>query len=458
MLKRTLSSFLAICIASLPASAGLHLHGSVSQTALPASGSIVAHFDSTTIGGSNGIKFSSWTDTVSGIVAAQATSGSQPTFTSNRLNGLPSAQFGGAAFMTVAAPGAMKTALDSGVYSVMIVFRTLGSTASGFLFSACGASNSDLSYQADGTGVGRGVGANYVAYPGQTSFSTIGSTITNTYAGISSSANYENSFINGGGVGVSNANVVTGNNTIAIGGNGAGSFLVNAEIFDIVVWNVQLTPTQVLQFEMWAADKFAQPYPWAGLSAFTIFDGDSITANLGASGIAGGYPYKAAQTLGLSFGQWSNLGVGGITPPNMDILAANRIDNVAALINKNVHLASFEWFNQRNPSPTPFNQSAAYLANRKAASSRTKIAFGDSTDSTTDDANGDANRGPYNTAIASVANADQHVIVSTDAHIGVTGSATADNNVTYFSDGLHLKDAGYTVLASYFSTALALLP
>lgn len=432
------------------AQAGLHFHGTSIATAIPQSVNLVTRFSADSLALSNNANVTSWTDGINSIVAG-TTVGIAPIFKTNRLGGKPSVQCSGGG-LSIASPGVLKTALDSSLYTVLIVFRTLGSVTNGMLFGASNNAGNGIFYLADGISAGRfGFAA---PYAGQTNFSVLGNSASNLYGAVGP-ATYEFVSINGTSVGINqNGNPTTASNTIAIGTNAGNDFPVNAEIFDILVWSVALSQTEILQAQMWACDKYSQPYPWAALSAFTIFDGDSLTVGTNSSGLAATYPYVAAQSLGLTYGQWSNVAVGGIAMQNMGVFAPVKIDGVSALINKNVRLSVFEWFNQRGPSPTPFNNSASYLAARKAASARTYIAFGDSTDNT--QVGDEPNRAAYNTAVASITNADQKVAISANANIGVSGSAA---NGTYFGgDGVHMTDAGYSVLAGLMATGIAALP
>ena len=291
----------------------------------------------------------------------------------------------------------------------------------------------------------------------------MGSTSFNTaLRAISSDGKFQSFYINGGAVSSAAAAAVgTGGNPITIGTNGAGNnFPVNAEIFDILVWNAPLTPAQYMQAQMWACDKYAKPYPWAGLTSFNTFFGDSITQGVAGAGtvnINQQAPFVAAQTLGLSFGQWHNVAIGGVTTAHMDTLAATWIDPIPALIGKKHNVTGFEWHNENLANPTlpqPYNHAVTYLANRKLIANQRTV-WGTSTSEGADPI---ANRAAYNASFdaAHPANLiDSYIPIHTDAHIGVDGSYAT---YTPGGDGVHLSATTYAYLAALFVAGINALP
>lgn len=429
-------------------------HGSSAPT-IPLQANLVTHFDAATTGFANGQTVTSWVDTVNSI-AASGTVGTRPTLLTNQINGLPMVQCGGAGGLSIPTPGALKTAIDSGVYTVFIVFRTTGSASNGNLFSAT-AGGGSFSYIADGTNLEWGNAASQaVSYAGQTSFSTMGSTAFNT--AVSSTGTFQSFYANGGAVSSTVvAAPVTGGNTITICSNAGNNFPANAQIGDILVYNAFLTLPQFMQLHAWSAAKYGQTTPWAALTAINVIFGDSINQGVNASNFAHQPAYLAAQTLGLSLGQWSNIAVGGITVANMDVLAPTWVDPLPAQLGKKINLVGFEWFNENNTNPTlpqPFNHSQTYLANRKLKTNLRTV-WGTSTGY-----NGDpsTNRNSYNTAFdgASTTNIDSYMSIHTDAQIGT--SAAFANHPANWSDGVHLSDTGYPFLATQFVNGINALP
>jgi hypothetical protein len=252
---------------------------------------------------------------------------------------------------------------------------------------------------------------------------------------------------------------------LLIGANYPGTTFarLNAEIYRIFIWNTPLNPVELLQVEIWLRDRYAQAYPWASAPAFTVFHGDSIMQGTAAGGTDGDInataPYKAAQTLGLSLGQWMNLGIPGIQTRTMDSLAPSWVDPLPALLGKYVNLVAFEWYNEAVPfgDPTPYNDGVTYLANRKAASSKFRIAWGTSTDTSQGIVN-NTRRSAYNSAWDSAhANVDSYISIHTDGNVGDTNAFT--NHPTNFSgDGVHLSGTGYTALGTLLSNGVTALP
>ena len=275
------------------------------------------------------------------------------------------------------------------------------------------------------------------------------------------------------------------------------------EVFDAILWSAPLNPEQVMQFQHWADYTYGQSDPWTGLSTYNVFYGDSLTAGSGSN--AGySWPYLAAQSLGLSYGQWMNLGIGGINTASMDTIASagiasggGWIDPLPAYLGKPVVMAGFEWYNEAlaNPPPGPYNATQTFLSNRRLVSNL-KIVWGSSTDYNDVDANRLSYDAALDTACASspgtsvlnyptiCSNMDAYVAIHNDPAIGCESptSTTACNGLsassyeTYCSptlaatctttpyywhgDGLHLigqagVDCGYCILSSSPPSGLA---
>ncbi len=428
---------------------------------LPQQGNLVAYWDAADIVGTNGATFAQWVDRINGISADQGTAGAQPTLKTNQVGGRSCASFNGSQYLAIATPGALKTAIDSYQYTVLIVARSNAAARYGCVFGAQAGGNS-LYYLMDGTEVGRFSGG-VLPYTAINQWMTFGATMTNQWAPYSASPYYEQIYVQGtpaavaGGTGIS-----SGNNAFGIGASGSGGGKCKNDVFAILVWDRALTPVEYLQAQMWACTRWGQPYPWDSVSRMVVFDGDSITAGVGASKHQFGTPYRVAQALGLSYGQWMNNGVGGATITQLASVAANRIDGIPALINKDVALVAWEWYNQRALTPpAAYNASLAYLTARKAASSRIKIVWGTSTDSSSDNAT-PANRNSYNAAwdsywAGSHPLIDAYVPIHQNATIGAPG-AYAAAPTTYWGDGVHPNDAGYAVLAPLFTAGVQALP
>lgn len=475
-MSKTCRLFLAIALfAATPVSAqigavqGISSVQGTAAAALPAPQNIVAHFAASSITGvANNGAVASWADSINGITFAQATGADQPTYTTNRLNGLPSVKVNGSQWLTLpnASAGAMGIAIDSQEYTAFVVFRVLGPGSGGGIFFSASVGASSFYFQADGTNVAfnRFFGNGLVPYAA-TSYSTLGVSAWNN-GGILTSPPYSGSgflqqlYINGGAVSslISIAPGSGGNPYVIGAQTSAGANGANVEIFDIIVYNTHLTLPQYIQLQAWADGKYGQPHPWTGASAYNVFYGDSITAGDGGTGAVNAYPYLVAQSLGLAYGQWSQMGIGSITTAHMTALAPTFIDPLPALLKMKVNVSSFEWVNASGPGGPPagpFADGQAYLTGRKAIPNLRTV-WGTSTGYSGDPS---ANRNAYNAdwdAIVPSALIDSYVALHNDSNIG-TPTAFA-NNPANFADPFHLTNLGYTFLGNDFTTAIQALP
>lgn len=436
------------------------IHGHQTSTQLPVQGSIVTHFDAATVAIANGATVTSWTDTVNGIVA-NSTVGTGPVYQTSSINSLPSVKFSGGG-LCIPTPGAMKTALDSGDFTVFIVYKTFGAATSFGNLLGANAGSANIFYYADGTNTGiLGTWASTtVPNSSQSTFSTLGSTAFNATPSYSNSGKFQSFYINGGAyTSTTTANAGTGGNTICLGSNNGNNFPVRAEILDLLVWSVPLTPPQYVQAEKWARDKYAQTYPWAALTAVNVFFGDSITQGVGASDTVHQAAYLAAQTLGLSLGQWHNVAVGGITTSNMGVLAPTWVDPLPAMYGKKTNLVGFEWYNQSFVggcgAPCPFNTAQTYVAARHLIANQ-RVVWGTSTAYSGDP---NAGRNSYNSSFDATipnANIDSYMAIHNNVQIG-DSSAYAAHTVNW-SDGVHLSNTGQPFLATEFVNGIGALP
>lgn len=430
--------------------------GAPALTALPQLGSILSRWsaDAITPQGDN-TTFQTWPDSVGSAPATQPTAGLRPFYRTNVIGTKPSVQFKGTQVLQIGRPAALVAAVDAQLITVFVVFKTVNTVANGCLFHT----GSNF-LQAEGTSVGRfgGGNTNTIPYAGQTSFSSVGLITNGTYTN-GAGTGVEHFAVNGCYItqsgGMNSGTGGTGN--LAIGCDYANASFTNFDghVFDIVVWNRALTPSEMLQAHKWACDKYSQAYPWAAGTYFAAFDADSIGAGLGATNCAGTAPYKAAQTLGLAMGQWLNCGVGGDTATNMNTRAPTWVDGIYAQVQKKVKLLAFEWYNQRGAAPTPQNNSLTYIAGRRTTN--TKVCWGTSTDNS--DVAPDQNRVDYNTYFDSNHGAgvmDGYAPFHLNANIGVEGSYLSFP--ANWSDTVHLSDAGYTFLAAEMVTGLNSIP
>lgn len=444
-----------------PSSAFQRLAYGASAAQLPQNGYVVARWSSDAITPqTDNTNLSTWTDSIGGVVATQGTGAAQPKYRTARLGGKPSVRFNGAQWLPIATPGALKTAIDSGNYTMMIVCNNAGASTVGGLITSQSAGGNNPIWFVDGARTGRYSGntTRMAAAHTAAAFTVMGTTgwPSGTFGGTNP---VERAYINGTCFASAISGIPVSAFTWAIGASATGSLPVTADIYEIIVWSKALTAAEVLQVQIAMCDKYSQAYPWAGLSKFRVFDGDSISAGYGGasfSNVTNYYGNKMAASLGLSFGQYTTTAIPSYTLNQMASKATTDIDTIQAVIGTPVRLMAFEWYNSRGASPATGAQT--YVQARKAAGIN-QVMWGTSTD----DLSHDANRTTYNNAVVAGAigwGADALVQLHLDASIGAIGACPSGSPFTpYFdTDGLHLLDAGYTVLQGLWQTADAGMP
>jgi hypothetical protein len=416
-------------------------------TALPKQANLAARWSADSIAPvADGTAVPSWTDSINGYVATQATGIRQPLYKTNVRNGKPALWFN-SQWMDAGRPAAVVSAMDTGSRTVLVVYQTVGATSNGMLFNTAPAGGGAFMMVADGTNAGRFSFTMPHANTGQ--LSTLGCIRANGSAG-----GYRQSF-NSSIAYVNDIDSTTsGGNNIYFGGIQNNTFMCNAYIFDILVWNVALTMPELLQAEAWARDKYGDAYPWAAKSDYIIYAGDSLTQGSGALG-AGSYPYKSAQTLTRPYGTWTNIAAGGTTMAEVNANCAINADPIPAQLGKVCKIAAFEYYNQRGLGAAGCEtQSRAYLAARKAIPNM-KTVFGTSTGHSGDP---DAVRSAYDALFAGgQSNIDAYVPLHTDTSIG-NYTAYATNSAAYWSDVVHFNSAGYTILSNLMTAGIQALP
>lgn len=455
-------SSIALLIAGPAKSGSMALLGagaapSPSVTSLPQQANLVTKFSADSITGlSNGANLltSSWVDSQNSI-AADVILGTAPTFQTGVVGGKPSVRFGGAGNLKITTPGALKTAVDTQTYTVLIAAKTIGSSGIDYgVFSASAGGNSFLFFSDGAALTGRyNASTAFAAKMPGTSFFTFGS-ISNPAAAVSLSV--ELSMFNGTSYHTTNSLAPgSGGNAFEIGGWNNGGFHYNGDVFEILVWNIALTPAQYMQAQKWVSEKYAQTYPWAAVSKMPVFFGDSLTSGETTTDLSFTPSYGAAQTnLGFTYGQYQSLGIPGLTMDGMTTLAPAFVNPIAAMAGKTIGVMCWEWANQRDSTTT---KGALMLAALKATAN-VQTCFGTSTSASQYD--NSAPRASYDAAWDAIwagakTDIDSYMAIHLDSHIGVDGSyATFSSG----GDGLHLTNTTYPYLAALFSTGFSALP
>lgn len=436
-------------------------------TVLPQLGSLVFKLSADSLALNNADPVSSWVDSINGAAATQGTGANQPTFRTNLFGGKPGVRFDGTNdVLQLGRPAALTAAIDSQTYTAVVVCRVLSAKGFGTVFGAS-AGGSSFMLLADGTEMGRfHGGVTRCAPTAGNGFFVQGTTSITPYAR-GSGTGLERGYLQGGCYMSFVAQAPgSGGNNFAIGSLTGGAFPANVEVFEILVWNSHLTPTEMFQVQKWACDKYGQAYPWAAASRIVVYDGNSLTAGSGASGTTTTYPYKSAQALGLAYGQWTVAAVGGITVANMQ---ANVPDwsGVGAMTGKPMRVAAFEYYNSRGlGEPAVHNNTNAYAAAVRAIAN-TKLCLGTSLSNSADvSATRDAFNAYYDANSAT--HCDSYVALHLDASIGTNTAYTTNGGpaganpdgrgLNLWSDQVHLNSAGYTALEPLMTAGLVAIP
>ena len=392
-----------------------------------------------------------WTDDVAGIRAEQTDPGQQPRYRTGGAGGRPYVLFAGGQLLDAGADNPVATACRSGSSTVLVVCRNVQPTGFGFLFTATPSTGYNLFHNGSQAGF-FGQGLQRAAYTGA-------GLTTLCYAGGTPDASLGRAYIDGTCINAQGNVRSAAGDHVAIGGSPALGFVgVRAEIYAVVAWNRALNAAEVMQAERWARDACAAPYPWAG-AAFRVFHGDSITNGTDSQAGLSNYPAQVAALNGWPFGTWTNLGHGGQTMTGLRAEALLDIDPMVPLLGATpLHLAAWEWFNQRGATD-PQGETIAYFRARRAAGVA-RLVLATATDATdaVETPETLAKRAAYDSFFDAnwQTYADQYVPLHADPRIGVEGAcpATAPYG-PYFSDGIHLTDAGYAALAGLVAPAMA---
>lgn len=444
------------------------LAGGVSGPAgpsLPQSANIVFDLDPESLALADGATASSWTDSSVNALTFTGTG----TYRTNQLGGKPCVSFSGAAgqYMSAARAGtALDAALTSQVCTTIIVAKSRGTNSLGCMFGSNAGGNS-----------------NFMVIDGAQGSSAIGRYANNVTSRVAPAVNAANMFVMvhtstkpyamGTGTGIEhvylNGTCVTSDNNPApvpnqtnfgLAAQGAGGQRALLDVFRVIVYNARLTPAEAFEATDYLFDHFGQVKPWAAVSDIVVYDGNSLVLGVGSGGVAGSYPYKSAQAMGLAYGQWTNVAVGGITATNMQTKLPEW-SGIGAATGKGMKVAAFEYYNQKGSgAAATIAASNAYIAAVKAVPN-TKLCWGTSLSHAGDP---DTTRNAFNAAFdADHSNVDSYVPLHLDASIGaegadsVGGNAYFNNSSTKWSDIVHLNGAGYTDLHNLMTPGIQAL-
>jgi hypothetical protein len=442
--------------------------GIATGTPMPQQGALVERRRASSLALADNAPIPSWVDEINGVAATQATSAAQPLFKTSGFNSKKTVRYAGEAFprvlgITRASATALINALDSGTFTQYYIFANLGPSTFGMIGGA---------YQGGGPMFlqmnGSRAGLSPSAGPFNVPFNSAGLTVF-THTQTAGGAGGQDGFYLNGTRFSDGANITTSGKDVSIGGtfDNQANCAWQGDLLEQGTFSSALTLPDQLRLVKYANDAYGTPnvYPWTG-ATFNIMEGNSLTQGLGRSQPEFTWPYLAAQTMGLTFGQWSNIATSGISIVGLTNRGAAFIDPVPGIVGVKTRMSIFEWYNSAAAPTTPYDQMIAYLNARKTANAGIKIAVGDSLDSnstavnTTGYATWHGWRTSYNNALASVFSpADVRVALSANTNIGVDGSANVAN-AFWQADLIHTTcgaatGTGHAVTAGLFATALA---
>jgi len=251
-------------------------------------------------------------------------------------------------------------------------------------------------------------------------------------------------------------------------GTGTASHGFVGHIHDWGCYNRALTNAEICRLVKYFHDKYEQPYPWAGLDHFDMFDGDSQTYGVGATAdgnrtsVQQAWPNLLMEAKGRSYEAWCSLAIGSRYADHMTNAAPIQFAGLREELGIPIIVHAFEYYNQPQADAAGMK---AYLAAVKAIDPGIIIACGTSI------ANGRPagtpqkdSRAAFNAALAASTDHDMFVPLHTDPTIGIEGACPEEPGPygAYFSDNVgHPTNAGYQVIADfwsdYYDDAVALL-
>jgi hypothetical protein len=433
--------------------------GGGGATALPASADLSMHFKAEDITPqTDNSALASWTDSVSSVTISQGTPLNQPLYRTSRTNSLPAVQFTGNTWLTVGRPTQLTTPLGqnanaTGFTLFFVVANVDQGNTQGFrtLWSPSNVNDTDRTIIMTG-GYG---GARFRRQNLPTAGLQVVTVTGRRLGGVTRS---EIAF-NGNAIWRYNVNpsLHPTNNYQLGSATGDPSWGLRGDVMEWGCYNRALTLAETYTFIKYACDKYAQPYPWAGLSYYEVFDGDSQTHGEGGTFTSfqdGTWPNYLMASNSRGFGSYTNLALGGLTSSHLTAYATVHYAGLSQAIGLPVIVHGFEYYNQPDANAAGVK---AWVAAIKAADPSLITVIGSSIDN--GQLPGDFrrdNRASFNTAISAPdANIDVFVPIHTDPNVGVEG-ACPDNPGPYgpnFADVVgHPTNAGYQVIASFWGS------
>jgi lysophospholipase L1-like esterase len=221
----------------------------------------------------------------------------------------------------------------------------------------------------------------------------------------------------------------------------------NGQVAEVLVYNTVLSQANRYVVEDYLFTKYAigSQRPIGQI----IFDGNSLTAGTGSTGGLN-YPNQAISLLAADddYYTYSNFGVGGQSITSMIADAATQVDVLYDTAKGRNIVVMWEGTNEQS-----YAKLHQYCVDRKAAGF--KVVMLTILPSMNHGAGFEATRQAINTQIRADSSADAIADVAASALIGDEADAS---NLTYYTDGTHLTNAGYAVVAAIVKTAIQSIP
>ncbi len=391
-----------------------------------------------------------WVDSIGGVALTPSTT--KPKYRTNAINTKPGVQFLGTGWFSGLAP-TLKTQVDTRIYSVYIFASNIAVRSNAVMFGN-GAGGNAFAFFGNGTVVGRGISSNEIRGPYTDTVTPISCGYACTTAKIypaASSSGFERQFLNGTCIAdnlAAGPATSSGDGAFAIGAtNSTGTFPYQGYLYEVLVWDKMLTQAEMVAVETWCRWKYGMTLPWAGMSRFFNFDGDSHTVGVGGTiNVNNSFPYLNAQSLGLKYGQWQTHGIGGMTLFGMygGDAGAKFTDmvNVINAIGISPRFVCSEYYNQvaAGRVAQSFSDFQTYIGLLKSTWPACKVAWWEPFSYGTDAATYATNRGPFITAVRggyAAAGVDYLAQVGDDTNIG-TSDAYTNNTALWSADTVHI--------------------
>jgi len=453
-------------------------------TTMPQTGSVIYDMNpDIEIGtATNGAEVLSVRDSGPNNITATGTAGSGPTFVTGVANGHAALRIAAPTkSLTLGRPAALATPMtNANAWSIMIVYRnptnvdTLYSAMFGDVLNKVGGAGFSLGATVSGPKEDSNLAPNR-------SF-TVGDPATNVHTliysgdgGFDTTSTVGRLFHDGTMFwGTYPIKIMPNSDALRIGGVVDSTGLTSVgrgfkgDILRIIIWSTPLSAPEAWQADAYARTYYGKPLATAGMSFFTVFDGDSQTMGTGAGSNAfsnandvpfgdHSMPWEVAKAMGWQFGGFGNVGkpsarISATNNNSLILSAARDVDQWKAVMNGGPILLIWgEFYNEPGTvGVTLANASRTYATARKVADPTLTIRTWTSLSSFSRDL---PYRDDFNNSLVSTPGDCGTIIpVHTDTSIGINGAAGPTATPTqYFPDGKHLNSVGTPIHASWIT-------